>query len=92
MTKEKKDRLIVAGTVGSVLLLVVLLVVLIYQMITYSSVRKQKADLEARKAYLTEKVISEEQDLENRKRAWEMEMSARRYGLAFPEETQYEAK
>ena len=89
MTEEKKSRLVASTTVVCVLFLFILVVVLVYQTVTYSAIRKQKAALEAQKAALQQQITSQEQEIESRKTAWQAELLARKYGLKFPDETRF---
>jgi len=83
MTEEKAKRLIVAGTVGAVLLAVILLAVMIYQMIAISVYKKQIEVYESNIAKYEQLISQGEQTKEvYALRAW-IEKEARRLGLVY---------
>lgn len=83
MTEEKQKRLIVAVTVGSVLLMVVLLFVMVFQLVALSQERNKHAVLEQKIAeYKTLKEQGEDA-LEARSARWWIEQSARELGYYF---------
>ena len=83
MTQEKKKRLIVAGTVGAVLLAVVLLVVMLYQMIFISVERNRINELELKIAEYNRLIEDGEDTLEVRKLKWWIEREARELGYVY---------
>ena len=92
MTQEKKARLVASVTVVSVLLLFILVITLVYQMVSYSAIKKQARALEEQKALLEREISGKEDELNNRKTEWQMELQARKYGLLFPEDTKFRSK
>lgn len=91
MTQEKKARLVASTTVVSVLLLFILVITLVYQMVSYSAIKKQARALEAQKELLEREISGKEDELNNRKTEWQMELQARKYGLLFPDDTKFRA-
>ena len=89
MTQEKKARLVASTTVVSVLLLFILVITLVYQMVSYSAIKKQTRILEEQKALLEREISGKEDELNNRKTEWQMELQARKYGLLFPDDTKF---
>ncbi|MBE5737474.1 MAG: hypothetical protein E7348_03645 [Clostridiales bacterium] len=85
MTNEKTKKMIVAGTVGAVLLLVTLLAIMIYQMV---AIQKKKADIarwEKATVELQQLIEDGEKTVEIRSmRDW-IEREARRLNLVYPE-------
>lgn len=85
MTNEKTKKMIVAGTVGAVLLLVTLLAIMIYQMV---AIQKKKADIarwEKATIELQQLIEDGEKTVEIRSmRDW-IEREARRLNLVYPE-------
>ena len=85
MTTEKTKRMIVAGTVGAVLLLVTLLFVMVYQMVV---IQNKKADIERYEKATIELEQLKEQGEDTIKirsmREW-IEREARRLNLVYPE-------
>lgn len=85
MTAEKTKKLIVAGTVGAVLLLVTLLSIMIYQMV---AIQNKKTDIKRLENAIVEleRLIEEgEETIEIRSmREW-IEREARRLNFIYPE-------
>ena len=85
MTTEKTKKLIVASTVGAVLLLVSLLAIMIYQMV---AIQNKKADIKRLENAIVEleQLIEEGEDtIEIRSmREW-IEREARRLNFVYPE-------
>lgn len=83
MTEEKTRRLIIASTVGAVLLLFVLLSVMIYGLVAIRLENKEKLELENKIAEYNRLIEEGEDTLEVRSmRAW-IEMRARELGYVF---------
>ena len=83
MTEEKAKRLIVAGTVGAVLLAVILLAVMIYQMVAISVYKKRIEVYEANIAKYEQLISLGEQTKEvYALRTW-IEKEARKLGLVY---------
>ena len=86
MTEEKAKRLIIAGTVGAVLLAVILLVVMLYQIIFIGVERGRIKELEEKIAEY-ERLISEGEDtLEVRNLKWWIEREARELGYVYKDD------
>ena len=83
MTESKAKRLIVAGTVGAVLLVVILVSVMIYQLISISVYQKRIRNYDAKIAEY-ERLIEEGEDTkETYQLRWWIEREARRLGLVY---------
>lgn len=83
ITEEKAKRLIVAGTVGAVLLLVILLSVMVYQLISISVKNSQIAIYNQKIAEYEALIAEGEETKEARSmRVW-IEREARRLGLKY---------
>lgn len=63
MKEEKAKRLIVAGTVGAVLLLLILVLVMVYQLISIGVKKQKEAELDAKIAEY-KRLIEEEGETE----------------------------
>ena len=86
LTEEKAKRLIVAGTVGAVLLAVILIIVMIYQLISMSVYQKRIEKYNEQIAYYRELIANGESQKETYALRWWIESEARALGLVFPED------
>ena len=85
MTNEKTKKLIVASTVGAVLLLVTLLFIMIYQMVAISNKKADIKRLESAIAEIEKMTEEVEETIEIRsKREW-IEREARRLNYVYPD-------
>ena len=83
MTEEKAKKVIVATTVGAVLLLVILLAIMAYQMISIRVKENRIADLKEQKAIYEQLIAQGEETIEVRSmREW-IEREARKLGLSY---------
>ncbi len=85
MSEEKAKRLIVASTVGAVLLAVILVMVLVYQLIAMSVYNKRIERYDQAIAEY-ERLVDEAGEIEEiyKKRLW-IESEARKLGLVYPD-------
>lgn len=83
MTEKKFKNLIVAGTVGAVLLLVILLSVMIFQIISISVEKKKLNELEEQIAIYKELIEDGEDTVEARTSRWWIIERARELGYVF---------
>lgn len=83
MTESKAKRLIVAGTVGAVLLAVILLAVLAYQLLTISTYNKRIAKLEENIARYEALITEAEDTKEVVSLRWWIEREARELGYVY---------
>ncbi len=83
MNEEKTKRVIVATTVGAVLLLVVLLAVMVFQLISISVQRKREKRLDEQIAIYKELKETNENALEERSAYWWIVQRARELGYYF---------
>ena len=86
LSEEKARRLIVAGTVGAVLLAVILLTVMIYQMISMSIYKKRIENYNDQIAYYKQLIEKGESQKETYALRWWIESEARALGLVFPDD------
>ena len=86
MTEEKAKRLIVAGTVGAVVLVVVLLMVMVYQLISIGVKRNKINELEERIAEYNRLIESGEDTIKVRSEARWIEREARELGYIFKDD------
>ncbi len=86
MTEEKAKRLIVAGTVGAVALVVVLVIVMVYQLISIGVKRNKINELEARIAEYNRLIESGEDTIKARSEARWIEREARELGYIFKDD------
>ena len=82
-TEKKFKNLIVAGTVGAVLLLVILLSVMIFQIISISVEKKKLNELEEQIAIYKELIEDGENTVEARTSRWWIIERARELGYVF---------
>ena len=84
MTESKSKKIAVALTAGAVLLLFILVAVLIYQLLSIKTERKNQKEYQEQIA-LYEQLIEQNGDtLEARKQRWWIERRARELGYQFP--------
>ena len=83
MTEQKAKRLIVAGTVGAVLLIVVLLMVMIYQMIHITVYNRRIEEYNQKIAQYEQLIKDGEETKETYSLRWWIEREARRLGLVY---------
>ena len=86
MTEEKTKRLIVAGTVGAVLLAVILLMVMVYQLICIGVEKGRIQELEAKIAEYNRLIESGEETIEVRNLKWWIEREARELGYVYKDD------
>lgn len=86
MTKEKKERLVAAGTAVSVVVLFVLIVVLAYQFIAMGVKTKQKNALIAEKTRLEQEIIDAKEGVELWQQEWKIEERARQLDYVYKKE------
>ena len=86
MTEDKKKRLIVACTVGAVLLAVILLAVMCYQIIAISVQKKRQAEYDEQIAYYRTLNKEGEDELEVRRSYRWIVQRARELGLKLPDD------
>ena len=89
MNEEKTKRVIVATTIGAVLLLVVLLAVMVFQLISISVHRKNERALDEQIAIYKELKATNEDALEERSTYWWIVQRARELGYYFDGEKLY---
>lgn len=80
MTKERKERLVQAGTVIAVMLMILLLGVLIYQLRVMAVKKAQIAELEKQIEELIEERDNSQSDIEMWLAEWKIEERARQLG------------
>ena len=83
MSENKLVRLIVAGTVGAVLLLVILLSVMVYQMVAINAKQKDLAALNAKISEYKLLIEQGEDTIEARSSKQWIEREARKLGYIF---------
>ncbi len=83
LTEGKFKRLVVAVTVGAVLLLVILLSVMVYQLIAINKERREIAELESEIALYDELYAGGEDTLEARSKRLYIERRARELGYVY---------
>ncbi len=86
MTEEKAKRLIVASTVGAVVLVVILLMVMVYQLISIGVERNRINELETKIAEYNQLVEEGEETVRVRNLAWWIEREARELGYVFKDD------
>ncbi len=85
MTETKAKKLIVAGTVGAVLLAVILLAIMVYQLISMA-VYNKRIETYNQKIYEYERLIElGEETKETYSLRWWIEREARELGLVYPD-------
>lgn len=83
MTEEKTKKLIVAGTVGAVLLVVVLISVMVYQLIAIAVYNKRIDNYNAKIAQYNQLIEQGEETKETYSLRWWIEREARELGLVY---------
>ena len=83
MTDAKIKRLIVAITVGAVLLVVMLTSILLYQLININSERKARAELNEKIVYYEQLIEEGEDTFEIRSLRWWIERRAMELGYEY---------
>ncbi len=86
MTHDKGRKLIIAGTVASVLLVFFLLCVIIYQFIAISVAKERIAEYKESIEYYENVINRAEYDLEYYKSEYYLDQAARAYGYIYPED------
>ena len=83
ITEEKAKRLIVAGTVGAVLLVVILVTVMVYQLISIGVNNKRIENYNVKIAKYEALIEQGEETKEVRSMRWWIEREARELGLKY---------
>ena len=83
MTESKAKRLIVAFTVGAVVLIVTLLSVLIFQLISIGVKKNRERELDNAIMSYKQMIIDEENNLKAYSSKWFIEMRARELGYVY---------
>lgn len=83
MDQTKAKRLIVACTVGAVLLLVILVSVMVYQLISIGKYQRDIEHLNEQIALYESKIAEGEDTYEVRSQRWWIEREARRLGYEY---------
>lgn len=83
MNEGKLKRVIIATTVGAVLLLVILIAVMVFQLISIGVHKKKEAELNAQIAIYKELKETSEDALEERSAYWWIVQRARELGYYF---------
>ena len=89
MNEGKLKRVIIATTVGAVLLLVILIAVMIFQLISISVQKRKEAELNEQIAIYKELKETNENALEERSTYWWIVQRARELGYYFDGEKIY---
>ena len=90
ITEEKAKRLIVAGTVGAVLLMAILLMVMVYQLISISVKNREIAKYNEAIARYEALIEEGEETIEVRQLEWWIRREAERLGLVFKGDKPYD--
>ncbi len=83
MNEAKAKKLIIASTVGAVLMLVILLFVMIYQLADIAIKQKKIEELDAKIAQYEQLIQEGEDTLEARSMRWWIERRARELGYIY---------
>ena len=83
MTEAKFKRLVVAFTVGAVMLLVILISVMVYQLVEIGVHNKRRAEYDAKIEEYNQLIIEGEETKEIRSMRWWIIREARELGLEF---------
>ena len=86
LSEEKTKRLVVAGTVGAVMLAVILLFVMIYQLISIAVYNKRIENYNAKIAEYEQLIKDGENSKETFNALWWIEREARELGLVYPDD------
>lgn len=83
MTEEKKSRLVAAGTAMSVIVLVVLLTIMIFQLVTMSAKNREIRKLESQMQQLKAEIKKDNEDADLWLQEWKIKERARQIGYEF---------
>lgn len=86
MEKTKAGRLLVAGTVAGILLLVVLIAIIIYQFVSMANIKSRIADYQSQIEYYKSVIENSERDLEYYRSEAYLDQMSRSYNWAYPED------
>ncbi len=86
MNEEKFKRVVIASTVGAVLLLVILISVLVYQLIAIGVQKKKEEELIAKYEEYNKLTDEEKAKLEAVNSYWYIVQEAREMGYFFPDD------
>ena len=90
MTESKIKRLIVAATVGAVLLIVILLTIMVYQLISASVEKKRIDEIDAKIVEYRALIEEGEETKEARSMRWWIEREARELGYVYDGDKSYD--
>lgn len=90
MTESKIKRLIVAATVGAVLLIVILLTIMVYQLISASIEKKRIDEIDAKIVEYRALIEEGEETKEARSMRWWIEREARELGYVYDGDKSYD--
>lgn len=88
MTEEKRKRLVVAGTVGAVLLVVILMFVMVFQLISLQIRKNAYNELQAEIARYEQLIENGQDTLEARSKKNWIERRARELGYVYPSDVE----
>ena len=83
MTEEKKARLVAAGTAMSVIVLVVLLTIMVFQLVTMSAKNREIRELKSQMRQLEAEIEKGNEDADLWLQEWKIEERARQIGYEF---------
>ena len=83
MTEEKKARLVAAGTAMSVIVLVVLLTIMIFQLVTMSAKNREIRELQSQMRQLEAEIEKGNEDADLWLQEWKIQERARQIGYEF---------
>lgn len=86
MPEERAKKIIMATTVGAVLLVVILLFVMIYQLAAVSNYKKEIAELEKAIAEYNQMIKDGEDELEAKSKLLWIEREAKKLGYKYQDE------
>lgn len=87
MTESKFKKMVIAITVGAVLLVVILLSIMVYQLIAIAVQKREMNSLNARIQEYNRLIEENDQTIEVHSSRYWIEWEARRYGLRLPGES-----
>ena len=90
MTESKIKRLIVAATVGAVLLIVIHLTIMVYQLISASVEKKRIDEIDAKIVEYRALIEEGEETKEARSMRWWIEREARELGYVYDGDKSYD--
>ena len=90
MTESKIKRLIVAATVGAVLLIVILLTIMVYQLISASVEKKRIDEIDAKIVEYRALIEEGEETKEARSMRWWIVREARELGYVYDGDKSYD--